>query len=158
MRLLWVLEGACWVTGMENSGHEEEIGIPGHAGKGVAAELQRSLKNLGCRFEAEGDMVRLHIRDAVIELKDEPGRGAMIEAQVPLLEESPLRGEELKEALDSISKVLAIALKAARGLNVEYEIDTSLPGYPMLRVRFYPEDYRAAADRLLEAILSEGCN
>ncbi len=142
---------------VESNGHEEEVGIPGHAGKGIAAELQKSLKNLGCRFEAEGDMVRLHVGDAVIELKDEPGRGAMIETQIPLLDESPFRVDELKEALDSISRALLITLKAARGLKVEYEVDNSLPGYPMLRVRFYPEDYRAAADRLLEAVLSEGC-
>ncbi len=138
-------------------GEDEEAGIPGHAGKGVAAELQRSLKNLGCRFEAEGDMVRIHLGDSVIELKDEPGRGVMVEAQIPLSEEAPYSEDEIRSTAESAKAAITVVLKAARGLRLEYELDTSIPGYPMLRMRFYPEDYKAAADRLLEAILSEGC-
>jgi hypothetical protein len=138
-------------------GPEEEAGIPGHAGRGVAGELQRSLKNLGCRFEAEGDMVRIHVGSAVVELKDEPERGAVIEAVIPLLEEAPLREEEISEAVEDAAKAARILYKAARGLRVEYELDTSLPGYPMLRARCFPESYRAAAERLLDAVMSEGC-
>ncbi len=136
---------------------DEEHGIPGHAGKGSALALQRLLKNLGCRFEAEGDMVRIHLGDSLLEVKDEPGEGLILEASITLIEEAPIKEGSLLEVLGGVYKALKLFYQAAAGAKISYELDTSIPGYPILRARIRVERYDELTLRLSEALSKEGC-
>ena len=128
-----------------------EEGIPGHAGKTEwAKKIQGFLKERGVSFEAEGEATRIHLDDIVVEVTEaESGEGYAIVITVPLPGSS-------SEALDeATSRTLASAMKLAGLLDAEelgYELDTSLPGYPSLRIIVEYSDPNTLADKLVEAL------
>ncbi|MEB3780142.1 MAG: hypothetical protein GSR85_07925 [Desulfurococcales archaeon] len=126
----------------------DELGIPGHAGHSSAAKLlQSALKDLGVRFEAEGDMTRIMLDGAVIEVRDEPGGGYIVLATLSLPAEA---GEDPGEYIEAFSRVLGVFMRL-RG-RIRYELDSSLQDYPMLRIYVIYDDLYQLAEDLVEAV------
>ncbi|MEB3774860.1 MAG: hypothetical protein GSR86_08045 [Desulfurococcales archaeon] len=110
---------------------DEELGIPGHAShREEVRELQRLLSMLGVRYEAEGDVTRIHIDGLVVEVKDEPGRGVIIEEIIPLPGAS---GEDPEYYIQAFKAGMEIIAGAGEGFTVSYSVDEAAPGYPVLR-------------------------
>lgn len=115
-----------------------EEGIPGHAAKSPwAYRLQSTLKDLGVPFEAEGEATRIKLYEGVYaEVMESDNGGYSVAVAIPL----PSSGDD--------PELVAEAFKAAArfivgmGRDVRYEVDESLPGYPMLRalVDFFDPD------------------
>lgn len=133
---------------------DEELGIPGHAGKsGASKRFQRLLAKVGCSFEAEGDTTRLMLGSGtLIEVKEEPGEGVVVEASIPL----PTSTAELEQGGRSIVKAFELLLSLGR--EPEYSIDNSLPGYPVLRGRVVFKSVEEAYQAIEEAVLERGCS
>lgn len=128
----------------------EEAGIPGHAAKtGWAKRLQGFLRDRGISFEAEGEATRIHLGDIVVEVAEAGGgRGYAVVITVPLPGSS-------READEAAGRALADAIRLAGLLGAEglgYELDTSLPGYPSLRIIVEYMDPRELADTLIAAL------
>ncbi|MEB3816548.1 MAG: hypothetical protein LRS46_01200 [Desulfurococcales archaeon] len=127
-----------------------EEGIPGHAShERWANELQRRLRELGVSFEAEGEATRINLGEGiVVEIAEAPEgeEGYAVVANIPL----PTGGDP--EYADSVA--LALKVLAALGSELKYELDESLPGYPMLRVRAVFKDPLDMSRRLLEVLES----
>ncbi len=125
-----------------------EEGIPGHASKEEWAwRLQRRLREIGVSFEAEGSATRISLPGgAVVEVVEAEG-GYGLAATVPL----PAGGDP--EAAEAVATALRVM--ARLGVELHYELDDSLPGYPMLRVTADFQDPYTLAERLLEALEEE---
>ncbi|MEB2835753.1 MAG: hypothetical protein GSR80_000591 [Desulfurococcales archaeon] len=109
-----------------------------------AEELKRGLSEAGVAFEAEAEAIRIPLEGgAVIEVAGAEG-GYAIVATIPL----PGAGEA--DAVETVCRALGVM--ASFGVELEYEVDDSLPGYPMLRVTARHEDPGLLASRLLEAL------
>jgi len=127
-----------------------EHGIPGHASKKEwANRLQRWLREHGFSFEAEGEAVRIHLPGgAYVEITEaqDGGEGFEVAITVPLAG----TGEEAEEA----AKAFQEAMTVAKGLGGElrYELDTSIPEYPSLKVARAFTDPEEMATRLMEAL------
>jgi len=131
---------------------DEELGIPGHASKREASKrFQRLLAEAGCSFEAEGDTTRLVIGGSIVEVKDEPGEGVVVEASLPL----PTSTAELEAEREGCIK--ALELLTSLGREPAYSVDDSLPGYPVLRGRVAFQSLEEAYNALYEAVLERGC-
>ena len=136
---------------------EEPHGVPGHvSGTRVVRWFQELLKNLGCRFEAEGDVTRIHLESSLIEVKDEPGRGVIVEASLQL---PPSTGEELDFYVNGIRLALGILSSLSPGRSVSYSLDDSIPDYPFLRAIVSYNDLNEAYTDLARALdqLREAC-
>ena len=106
---------------------EEPTGIPGHVGgEGPSRRLQETLKALGISFEAEGEVTRIHLGEAIVEVKDDPEHGYITQIQVPL----PVPGDDPSGALEAF-RVLAVILSSLEG-EVHYSVEEIVPGYPSL--------------------------
>ena len=126
----------------------EELGIPGHAAHGgFARKLQSFLKAEGFRYEAEGDVTRIHLNGLILEVKDEPGRGVILMASLSLPTEA---GQAALEAIAGFQKLFRV-LGTLSG-EIEYELDKSLPGYPMLRVVVAYANVESLVNDLIEAL------
>ncbi len=138
---------------MEGHGHgDEELGIPGHAGKSEPSKrFQRFLAEAGCSFEAEGDTTRLVLGGSIVEVKDEPGGGVVVEASIPL----PTSSTELEAEREGCLK--ALELLTSLGKEPTYLVDASLPGYPVLRGKVEFKSLEEAYNALYEAVLERGC-
>ncbi|MEB3859614.1 MAG: hypothetical protein LRS43_00220 [Desulfurococcales archaeon] len=102
--------------------------MPGHAAPGGPSKrLQKFLASRGASFEAEGDTTRVHFNGWILEVRDEPGGGFSAIITLSLADEGPSR-DTARAACEAFS--LAMALKGG----IRYEVDESLPGYPMLRI------------------------
>jgi hypothetical protein len=122
-----------------------EEGIPGHASSEEWAwRLQRRLRELGVSFEAEGSATRITLPGGAIVEVVEAGEGYGLAATIPL----PGGGDP--EAADAAWE--ALRLMASLGVELSYELDTSLPGYPMLRVTAAFRDPHALSEKLLSAL------
>lgn len=128
-----------------------EHGIPGHAGKGASNTFQRRLAELGCRFEAEGDVTRLHLGSGLVEVKDEPGTGPIVEASIPL----PVDEDGIGESIEAFKNIMFVMTSVGRPLS--YMLDDSLPGMPILRVKAVFETLEDAYSSLMEAVERVGC-
>ena len=136
---------------------EESHGVPGHvSATRVVRWFQELLRNLGCRFEAEGDVTRIHLESSLVEVKDEPGRGVIIEASIQLPSST---GEESDFYINGIRLVLGIFSSLSPGRSVSYSLDDSIPGYPFLRVVVGYNDLNEAYTDLARALerLREAC-
>lgn len=124
-----------------------EEGIPGHASHEEPLRvLQRFLRDEGFQFEAEGDVTRIHLHGAIIEVSDEPGVGLVVSASLPL----PYGGGDAKyfaEAAKAFSSILALL-----GRPVDYYVDSSLEEYPILRARVIFEDVESLVSSLVSAL------
>ena len=99
--------------------------------------------------EYEGESLRMHIGELVVEVSTHPEGGFMVTMQVPL----PGPGEE---QVDQYVKTFEKALKVFSRLkgDAEYQLDTSLPDYPMLHlVRRYSDPWKMV-DEVAEAVAS----
>jgi hypothetical protein len=125
---------------------EEHHGIPGHAAAGGPSErLQKFLASRGASFEAEGDTTRIHFNGWILEVRDEPGGGFSAIITLGLPEESPSK-EAARAACEAFSLAMAIGGRA------RYELDESLPGYPMLRIVVSRSDLSGLVDDLLRVL------
>lgn len=110
---------------------------------GWVEELKSLLSSLGVSFEVE-ESVRFHVDDIVVEVVDE-GDGFSVTASVNLPTPDAGPGD-----VDYYANQYRSALRLMLGLGggLEYELDTSLPDYPLLRIvkRF------SDAGELLEAL------
>ncbi len=126
-----------------------EEGIPGHGSVGGPLRvLQRFLRDNGFSFEAEGDVTRIHVDGALVEVRDEPGVGLAILASLPLPYGPSDAGFHARAALVFTSVV------AMLGRPVIYDVDSSLEGYPILRARIVFEDVEDLVSSLIR-VLSE---
>ena len=128
-------------------GEDWEEGIPGHASfVGPLRVLQRFLRDGGFQFEAEGDVTRIHLHGAIIEVSDEPGVGLVVSASLPL----PYGGGDVRyfaEAAQAFSSILVLL-----GRPVSYYVDSSLEEYPILRARVIFEDVESLVSSLVNAL------
>ncbi len=130
---------------------ELEHGIPGHASKKAwANRLQQWLKSRGVRFEAEGEATRISLDSGVlVEIAERVGGGEGFDVvvSVPL----PGSGEEVgEETLAALRD--AFELVGLLGGELRYELDDSLPGYPVLRIMRGFEDPERMVDALISAL------
>jgi len=126
-----------------------EYGIPGHASKKAwANRLQQWLRSRGVSFEAEGEATRISLPSGLyIEVAESlEGEGYDLVFTLPL----PGRGEEAEEARRAIED--AMELLAMIGGELRYELDTSLPDYPTLRVLRGFQDPEELVNRLTGAL------
>ncbi len=126
-------------------GELPEEGIPGHAAKEEWAWiLQRRLREAGVRYEAEGSATRIALEGGAVVEVVEHGEGYAVAATIPL----PSGGDP--ESVEPVAAALRVM--ALLGVELSYELDESLPGYPMLRVTAAFGDPYTLAERLLESI------
>jgi len=132
---------------MHDEGWDVGEGIPGHASFSEPLKrLQVFLRDNGFVFEAEGDVTRIHVEGAIVEVRDEPGVGLAILASLPL----PYGGgdaEYYAEAARVFTSILAML-----GRPVSYEVDASLGEYPMLRARVLFGDVEELVESLVNAL------
>lgn len=126
-------------------------GIPGHAGKGVSLVFQKKLAEMSCRFEAEGDITRIHVSGAIVEVKDEPGQGPVVEASLQLASDSLGVGETIEGFKH------ALLLLSQLGRPMEYDLDKGIPGFYILRILVRFEGLEDAYDALIQALERVGC-
>ncbi len=141
--------------GGELEDEPEEEGIPGHASKkDWARRLQSFLKEKGVSFEAEGEAVRIHINGFTVEVMEAPnGEGYAIAVTVPL------PGSSSEAADEEARRTVAEALRFAGLLGAEelgYEVDTSIPGYPSMRITVVYREPEKLAETLMKAIEEYG--
>ncbi|MEN2999252.1 MAG: hypothetical protein ABDH61_01565 [Acidilobaceae archaeon] len=120
-------------------------GIPGHASHNRhLLRLQRALKELGYSYEAEGDVTRIHLEGSLVEVRDEPGIGLalLLTAALPYKCE-----DDCASSVVSFSTLLSMMKKEA-----EYELDRSIPGYPMLRARVVFENVGDLVETLIKSL------
>ncbi len=124
-------------------GEEAHGDIPGHAAlEGPARRLQKFLASRGASFEAEGATTRVHFEGWILEVRDEPGGGFSAVVTINVSGTSP--SEEARRALCEAATV-ALSIRG----EVRYEIDESLPGYPMLRIVVVQESF----EQLIEDVI-----
>ncbi len=106
-----------------------EEGIPGHAAKTPwAHRLQTKLKELGILFEAEGEATRIRLAEGVYaEVREADEEGYSVAVTIPL----PTSGEDPEYLAEAFKAAARFIVKLGR--EAKYEVDESLPGYPMLR-------------------------
>jgi hypothetical protein len=110
---------------------------------GWVERLKESLRSLGIPFESEAEAFRISLDGASLEVAEAP-EGYAIIATIPL----PGPGEA------DVARQVCKALEVMARLDVElkYEVDESLPGYPMLRVTAPHKDPSELASKLVEAL------
>jgi hypothetical protein len=110
----------------------EEEGIPGHAGKTEwSNSLQRWLRECGIKFEAEGEATRASVNGVTIEVAEgisSEGYDIVVSITMPTV------GSDLVREAENVLKALTIAGKIAGKKEVKYELDSSLPSYPILYI------------------------
>ncbi len=125
-----------------------EEGIPGHAAKSRwAHRLQRSLLGLGAPFEAEGEATRIRLAEGVYAEVREASEGYSVSLTLPLPGGEPGEAEYYVEAFRA-----AAAFLASLGAEPRYEVDSSLPGYPMLRALAEFADPESLVESVLRAV------
>ncbi len=117
---------------------------------GWVEELKALLSSLGVSFEVE-ESVRIHVGDVVAEVVEEDG-SITVTASVSLPTPDAGPGD-----VDYYASQYRTALRLMLGLGggLEYELDTSLPDYPLLRIvkRFRePGEVLEALRRSLESL------
>ena len=128
---------------------EEPLGIPGHPGKtGWSRKLHEWLRDCGLSFEAEGEATRIVLGQAMIQVAE--GYSVIISLTLPGT------GEEAEGFEDDIARAFRIASRIAGDREIRYELDDSLPRYPMLYIMITFEDPWALAERIVTA-LKEYC-
>jgi hypothetical protein len=134
-----------WFTRRISSFFEE--GIPGHGSVGGPLRvLQRFLRDNGFSFEAEGDVTRVHVGGALVEVRDEPGIGLAILASLPL----PYGSSDV--SFHVRASIAFSSIVAMLGRPVSYEVDSSIEGYPILRARIVFNDVEDLVSSLMRAL------
>jgi hypothetical protein len=134
---------------------EPEEEVPGHGSrKEWAKRIQSFLKEKGVSFEAEGEAVRIHVDGFTVEVMEAPGgEGYAIAITVPLPGSSSEASDE--EVRRTVSEALRLAgLLGAEELS--YELDTSIPGYPSMRIMVVYKEPEKLADTLIKALEEYG--
>ncbi len=132
---------------------EEVVEAAGEGAEWVK-KLAKKLEELGVDHEYEGESLRLHIGDLVVEVSTHPEGGYMVSMQVPLPGPSE---ENVDQYVETYRK--AVKLYARLKGEAEYQLDTSLPDYPMLHiVRKYDDPWKMVEDvaSAIEATVREG--
>lgn len=128
-------------------------GIPGHASlEGPYKWLQEMLREAGVSFEAEGETTRIHVGSVIVEVKDDPEHGSIVQVQAPL----PVPGDNPGVAGESLR--LAGEIIARLHGSVYYEVEELAPGYPLLRAIIPYEDEWVLVRDVYEAVASAGSN
>ncbi len=121
--------------------------VPGHVSwRRPVESFQKSLKELGVSFEAEGDVTRIHVDGVVIEVSWDSGIG-VIQATLPL----PCDGGDADYYVRAF-KAFAFILASLNGVSFEYDLDLSIPGYPMLRARSSFSSFEVLASFLVKVL------
>ena len=110
---------------------EEPEGIPGHVG---ASEWSRALhlwlRDCGVSFEAEGEATRISLPNGVMVELTESGEGFAVVISLTLA----TRGEDLLREAEVIADAFRLAGKVAGQGGVSFDVDNSLPDYPILYI------------------------
>ena len=128
----------------------DEISVPGHgSSKDWAKRIQSFLREKGVSFEAEGENIRIHVDGVTVEVTEAPsGEGYAIVITLPLPASSSESDEQARSSIDTGFR-LAELLEAEE---LRYELDTSIPGYPSLRILVEYRDPGKLADKLIGAL------
>ena len=135
---------------------EEELGIPGHAGHSSwSRRLQSWLRDCGLHFEAEGEATRISLGGGVLlEIAESlEGEGYEVVASIPLAGTGREAVETGLPAL--VARALDVIARVAGDRQLNYDLDTSLPSYPILRVRAAFTDPWEMAEAIAEALSDE---
>lgn len=104
----------------------------GEKGKTWIKELRKILDELGINYEAE-ENIRVHVGEVVVQIGEfeEGEKGYYVTASISLPS-----SESTLEEFDYYMNSFKAALKLILGLagEVKYELDTSLPDYPVLHI------------------------
>lgn len=104
----------------------------GEKGKTWIKELRKILDELGINYEAE-ENIRVHVGEVVVQIGEfeEGEKGYYVTASISLpSSESTL--EEFDYYMNSFKAALKLILRLTG--EVKYELDTSLPDYPVLHI------------------------
>jgi hypothetical protein len=112
-------------------------------GGGWVERLKESLRSLGVPFESEAEAFRISVEGASLEVAESP-EGYAVVATIPL--PGPGEADTARQACK------ALEVMARLGVELKYEVDESLPGYPMLRVTAPYRDPSELASKLVEAL------
>jgi hypothetical protein len=117
------------------------------AGAEWVKRLASKLKELGVEHEYEGEALRLHIGELVVEVTTHPEGGYMVSMQVPLPGSS---GDQPDHYVNAFANAVRLFLRLSG--SPEYQLDTSLPDYPMLYiVRRYDDPWKMV-DEVAKAV------
>lgn len=131
---------------------EEPTGIPGHVGKSEwSKRLQEWLRDCGLRYEAEGEATRIMVDGVLVQVAEGEEGGYSVIVSAPL----PSRGASDAEVADACN-ALRLAARIAGEEGIKYEIDDSLPSYPMLYIIIGFSDPWSLAQAIVDA-LSDMC-
>lgn len=129
---------------------DSEYGVPGHAGSSEwARKLQSFLKNSRLSFEAEGDTTRIHLGELQLEVsRREDSSGYQVILMVPLpgelsLEETSISGDAFRRAMSILGRLEG---------EIYYNLDDSLPGYPVLHIVVVHQDPNRLVELLVDAL------
>jgi hypothetical protein len=135
-----------WCSAME--------GIPGHvAEEGWSKSLQEWLKECNFSFEAEGEATRINIDGVLVEVAEaSQGEGYDIVISVQL----PSQGSsESASDAELVARAIELAVKVAENRRIRYDLDDSLPDYPMLRAIINFKDPWDLVDAVYKALQNE---
>ena len=132
---------------------EEPIGVPGHPGKSEWSRmLQEWLRDCGLSFEAEGEATRIMVGQVAVQVAEGEDGGYSVIVSVSL----PGRGVDAQGVEDEIARAVRLASRIAGERSLRYDVDQSLPDYPMLYIIVGFEDPYSMAEALTGA-LEEHC-
>ncbi|ABM80359.1 hypothetical protein [Hyperthermus butylicus] len=131
-----------------------ETGIPGHSSsKDWAKRIQSFLREKGISFEAEGENIRIHVDGVTVEVTEAPsGENYAVVITLPLPASSSEADEQTRGTIDAGFKLAGLLDAEELG----YELDTSIPGYPSLRIVVEYKDPNKLADKLIDALEKYG--
>ncbi len=116
----------------------EEVVEAAGAGAEWVKRLAKKLEEAGVEHEYEGESLRLHLGELVVEVTTHPEGGFMVSMQVPLPGGSEDKPDQYVSAFAN-----AVKLFLRLSGDAEYQLDTSLPDYPMLyMVRRYSDPWK----------------
>ena len=112
-------------------------------------KLKSGLRSLGLEFESEAEAIRITLpKGSQLEITEPPeGEGLAIVLSVPLPAEGP---DDPEYYIGSMAEAMKIILSMNK--NYKYEVDESIPGYPLLRIRISFSSGDELAETLLDAL------
>ena len=114
-------------------------------------ELKEELRKLGLEFESEAEAIRVTLPSGtqIETLEKKDGEGISLCITAPLPGEGP---EDPNYYIKALEEALKVALQIES--KYRYEVDESLPGYPVLRIYMDFSSGDELKDKLIRSLRS----